>query len=281
MKNLLKKRIKLLCVTAVLVSFTFSCTKDDPESNSLTIEETNSIDKVDPNDPVVKTLVGKGWNIDKIEKLSNGDYVIGDVLFSGKIEDYTISKQARETLVDDYRNISVFIHSSVAQEDNTNTNAPNEDNWTDATKNAMTIWNSVPDSGLQFTQAATIQEADIIVLSDFGLLGDPTVAIGSFPEDGNAGKTIFVNLDFSNDQSLEYDVRLNNMVHELGHNIGFRHTNWRGLGEGSDNLVAIPGTPNTGNDPDPSSVMNGATALNGFAGLSVNDKKAVAFLYPN
>ncbi len=280
MKNLLKRRIKLLCIAGGLVSLTVvSCSKDDVESNDDTNVNVSSYEKVDPNNPVVKILVSRGWNINKIQKLSNGDFSVGDISFSGNIKDYNVKKQAREELVNDYRNISVFVHSSITQEDNTNTDAPNEDNWTDATKNAITIWNSVPDSGLRFTEALNIEDADILIFSDFGLLADGTLGQGRFPSDGNAGRTILINLDYNNNESLDYDIRFDTMVHELGHNIGYRHTDWQGQGEGNDTLVNIPGTP-TGDNPDPDSVMNAFVDAE-FNGLSFYDKVALKFMYPN
>jgi len=69
------------------------------------------------------------------------------------------------------------------------------------------------------------------------------------------------------------------MTHELGHTIGFRHTNWDDLGEPETllGLFHIEGTPE-GNDPH--SIMNGGNATSGFSGLSYYDKVALRALYP-
>ncbi len=68
-----------------------------------------------------------------------------------------------------------------------------------------------------------------------------------------------------------------NLVHELGHCIGFRHTNWYSLGEGSGSVGAnqIPGSPTS----DSNSVMNGGTALNSWKGFSNWDIFSVKYLY--
>ena len=69
------------------------------------------------------------------------------------------------------------------------------------------------------------------------------------------------------------------MVHELGHCIGFRHTNWDIKGEGISSVGAnyIPNTPNQ----DSNSVMNGGTASYSWNGFSSYDISAVKYLYPD
>ena len=66
------------------------------------------------------------------------------------------------------------------------------------------------------------------------------------------------------------------MTHELGHTLGFRHTNWSALGESVSPWGAgqIPNTPTS----DAASVMNGQTipAWNGF---SAYDEKAAIWMY--
>ena len=67
-----------------------------------------------------------------------------------------------------------------------------------------------------------------------------------------------------------------NMAHELGHNIGFRHTNWQARGESAAATIPHTGTETT-------SVMNGNTATFSWtpsAHFSPGDKKAAVVLYP-
>ena len=69
--------------------------------------------------------------------------------------------------------------------------------------------------------------------------------------------------------------KIYNMVHELGHCFGLRHTNWKSRNE--SNAYDIYGTP----DSDSYSVMNGGTAEYQWSGFSEGDKKAIEYLYPS
>lgn len=120
-----------------------------------------------------------------------------------------------------------------------------------------------------------------------GNLGTSGVlASASFPNRrGTAGRTITVN---TVNYGLSTSEKRFVMVHEMGHCIGFRHTNWfdrnsdgnqttnDSEGVGSIGANHIPGTP-TGLDPN--SVMN--AIVDSWNGFGNNDKTAVQYLYPN
>lgn len=156
------------------------------------------------------------------------------------------------------------------------------DNWRDQVINACIDWNRA-NSRVRLSYT-TLSSANITVKSDNGSLSNTTIAQGSFPSGGNAGSTIFINLDFFNNMTVSNGTKEYNMVHEIGHNLGLRHTNWSSVDfDQFGNVITawgIPGTPTAGANPDPASVMNGGTALFTWNDFSDNDINAIRLMYP-
>jgi hypothetical protein len=144
--------------------------------------------------------------------------------------------------------------------------------WQTAARDAMTQWNAISGSYVKMVEGSP---ADIT----FGTActSSSIAAYASFPSGGNPGSTVTVNTCFG--YTLNDSQRLRNMVHELGHTLGFRHSNYTQQGEtaGTDGAILISGTPTSGNDAN--SVMNGGTALNSWIGFSTYDQTAVRALY--
>lgn len=187
-------------------------------------------------------------------------------------------KQARhQTLVStaSIRAVTVRVDASI----------PNDggvDDWRVAVQSAIGVWNAVPNNLVRMTLVTT-DTADITFRSDEGEglpeLSDDTAADAEFPlSTGKPGRKVRVNLDLTvfgdYDAPLTHDQKLLIAVHELGHCIGLRHTNWRIYDDQS--AIDIAGTPTT----DSSSVMNAATAGSSFVGLSSNDSLAIRLIYP-
>lgn len=150
--------------------------------------------------------------------------------------------------------------------------------WQTAARAAMVEWNNVPCSGVRFLEGSP---ADIHVVASSS--GSPNeIARARFPADaatpGKPGDTIDVYTTFTGSPNTA-STKKRNMAHELGHTIGYRHTNWNLDLPSSYGANHIAGTPNviTG---DPASVMNGGTGGTGWNGFSTHDKNATATLYP-
>jgi len=145
--------------------------------------------------------------------------------------------------------------------------------WQTAAREALTHWSGISNSHVLMVEGGP---ADISVATT---CTSPNVAaFASFPAGGNVGSTIYVNTCFA--YSTSHAQKVHNMVHELGHTIGFRHSNYVQMGEsaGVEGAVHVWNTPTSGNASG--SVMNGGTALSSWAGFAASDLTAVQSIYP-
>jgi hypothetical protein len=145
--------------------------------------------------------------------------------------------------------------------------------WQAAAVDAIAAWSGITDTHVKMVQGSP---ADITVGT--ACTSSNVAAFASFPAGGNPGSTVYVNTCFG--YSTSHAQKVHNMVHELGHTIGFRHSNYTQMGEtaGTEGAVLISGTPTSGNASG--SVMNGGTALNAWAGFATSDLTAVRSIYP-
>ena len=163
------------------------------------------------------------------------------------------------------RAITVGVDSSIP--------ASGVDDWRDEIQEAINLWNPLSNLKMTYTTAAN---PDILIRSDVSApLSNNTIAAGSWPMNGKPGPSIWINLDYDYNKTIPRLQKIYNMVHELGHCFGLRHTNWKSRNE--SNAYDIYGTP----DSDPYSVMNGGTAEYQWSGFSEGDKKAIEYLYPS
>jgi hypothetical protein len=145
--------------------------------------------------------------------------------------------------------------------------------WQAAAVDALAHWSGISSSHVKMVQGSP---ADITVGTT--CTWSNVAAFASFPAGGNPGSTVYVNTCFG--YSTSHAQKVHNMVHELGHTIGFRHSNYTQMGEsaGAEGAVHIWNTPTSGNASG--SVMNGGTALNSWAGFAASDLTAVRSIYP-
>jgi hypothetical protein len=145
--------------------------------------------------------------------------------------------------------------------------------WGTAAAAAMQDWSTIQGVNLSMDQSAP---ADIVVSEptnyiQYCQLG--SIACAEFPVDGHPGGHVWINHDYDNTYTVNQKRFL--LVHELGHTLGFRHSNWRQLGEQANSTSQIFGTPPT----DGASVMNGQTGGNNWVGFSYYDVVAASYLY--
>ncbi|WP_343707911.1 M57 family metalloprotease [Flavobacterium sp.] len=263
---------------SLLFAFTFSilflfqnCSQDNPaeKSEESTLKET----------PVVEKLILMGYSKDRIKEYDKFYLVEGDLMFSKDIKDYnskidaTSRHASTNNLVAQNKVtfMSVYMDSSIP--------TSGVDNWRDALNYAVGDLNNISGSKVHFNIISS-GPADIVIKSDNNTLNDNVLAMAGFPSNNNPFNLIQINLDFWSDITVSEAGKRYNLVHELGHCIGLRHTNWddpnRYEGVGSYGANYIPNTPTQ----DPNSVMNGGTALNTWNGFSQYDLTAIRYLYP-
>lgn len=145
--------------------------------------------------------------------------------------------------------------------------------WQTAAREALTHWSGIANSYVRMVEGGP---ADITVSTTCTSYN--VAAYASFPSGGNVGPTVYVNTCFG--YSTTHAQKVHNMVHEFGHTLGFRHSNYVQMGEsaGLEGAVHISGTPTSGNASG--SVMNGGTALNSWAGFATSDRTATRNIYP-
>ena len=216
---------------------------------------------------IVKRISELGFRADMISKM-DGEYIVeGDIVVPASYLEGGQTRQARSSELIGCERVG-FITIRV---DNSIPNSGN-DNWRDELLQAIDDWNEV-QSALRL-ELVEDDNADITVRADGGVLANNVIADALFPSDGRPGNRIRINLDFNGNTNVSTGSKRYNMVHEIGHCIGFRHTNWSSRNENV--ATQISGTPST----DPNSVMNGGTALNTWAGFSTGDLNGTRILYP-
>jgi Dual-action HEIGH metallo-peptidase/Bacterial tandem repeat domain 1 len=277
MKDLLPWLVNRKSLIAGMVTwlaiFQFSCNKDF-EDVKVAPEPVRPLTASDSL--VLQDIKAMGFAGSSIVDMGEYFLVEGDIAFAkdehdpGKQKAHTEQASThKQVKFSKQPNITVRVDASIP--------AFGTDNWRNEIATAINDWNNVTNCRIRFT-LTTASKADITFLSDGNSLPDKTVASASFPSGGAPGSKIRINLDFNKNQNLSSPQKRYNMVHELGHCIGLRHTNWVARGEtvGSFGANQIPNTPTT----DGNSVMNGGTAQFSWAGFSGADITAVQVLYP-
>lgn len=250
---------------AVLPFAFFSCSTD-------TIETTDeNLVSEDQSALVLEEIKSLGFSEKDIVDMGSYYLVGDDITFAKQGRPQLVNtgdnpKQRRTTYLVSDKTIGVRIDPSLPS------------NWKDATRQAMAHWNANASSSIFFyeadyywpSQGGFLFNPEIEVMNDnTDPLPNNVIAAAEFPtSDGMPGYRVRINLSF-NGCGVTNNLRLYNMIHELGHCLTFAHTN-------STYGSHISGTPTS----DSSSVMNGGTACTLSSGLSTGDRTAVNTLYP-
>lgn len=261
---MIKTNLIALCAVLVIAFAMTGCSED-------VAPEPQESRKIDPSDPVVKRILDAGIAIEDIVEYGDHYVAEGDIVFYKEEpghDDHVHggqTEQARTTylVAPAYRNVRVYLDQGSFSSLNLN----------DAVNTSIAAFNAV-GSDLQFSRVYSASSADIVIRKN-NSIGSGVCGRAGFPFSNGRP---FNNVDISETVLIQYGLtsasQLRLLVaHELGHCIGFRHTNWQARGEST--AIHISGTPSTDN----SSIMNGGTCGNGWSGLSYYDGRAMEILY--
>ena len=272
------KKIILLALPFLML---LSCKKNEKGVSDSLVNNKNQAYTAESAASVYKYLTGLGYKSDEIHDEGDKYVVDGDILYA-KNNPPNISKPAGPTTeqystsnivgYDVQPNIILKIDQS-------------KFDWWDEIHAAADAWNAIPNSRIHFNVVTdqSVSTYDIIVINTSNL---PNYCSGAYaPMNGKPGAQIdIVN---GNLVTASFAYKKSIIMHELGHTIGFRNTNWKSLGQSQAmtsgngaymDAMHILGTP-TGDDAN--SIMNGSTCPEAHNDFSPYDIVATQFLYPS
>ena len=240
----------------------------------------------DVSQTVLNQIAAQGFSTDHVKKVSNGYLVEGDIILTS--ENLTQTSSSPNLLIaneEQYRttnlvkNLPRTITVSV-------TNLPTV--YSNATDAAIARYNALPGTTITFQRVPSNGNINIVGFNEGPSGGYITLGSSGFPtSDGNPYNQIQLNTNaqaYGTNPDQGYVTSV--IQHEMGHCIGFRHTDYmnrayscggRRVNEGSAGIGAIhiPGTPSKA---DAGSFMlacsNGTDRT-----FNANDKIAMAYLY--
>jgi len=259
-----KTKLSALLLMLFSVALMFGCS----DEFSSEVEEP----KVDPSDPVVQQMLEDGFAMEDIEAYDDYYVAEGDIVFykeepvfDDDAPENGRTEQARSTytVAPAYRNIRVYLDQGSFSSLNLN----------DAVNTSIAAFNAV-GTEITFSRVYSQSQANIVIKRNNNI-GASVCGRAGFPFSNGRP---FNNVDISETTLINYGLtsqaQLRLLVaHEIGHCIGFRHTNWQSRGEST--AIHIPGTPTS----DGSSIMNGGTCGVSWSGLSYYDRVAMEVLY--
>ena len=276
----MKKLITSAAMSLLLAGTFVSCTKS----------ASNEPDPFAINDEEKALVTSAGFNSNWVERMSDGNYLIeGDILLSKtQLQEMSGALPTNNFIVADeehYRTYNlVSVPSSGSRVITVRLTSGFPAHYSTALDNALARYNSY---GLRITFQRVTSGGDIVITAaNLGTSGGGCIlgqASGFPTSSGNpASGFTLSNSSCATTYLNTVDKADEVIAHEIGHCIGFRHTDYkkrnscgRGPGEsaGSIGAVHIPGTPTTVSGSYNSWMMaciNGSPIFNGDDGVALN-----------
>ena len=277
----MKKFIRPFAVSCVLVLSLTACKKDTKEVSKSEISET-----------VLSQISHLGFSTENVTKTTGGFLVEGDILLTeNDLNSHPSSPNMVIAQEEQYRTfnlVSVSKHPTIKVALN-NSSTQHEAAFSAALDEAISRYNA---EGLQitFTRVSTSQSPDVTVVAFYQVSN--TLGSSGFPNaTGDPYNQVQMNTYWYSTGTTTTNVNYIGtiMAHELGHCIGYRHTDYmnrayscggrksnEGQATNGIGAVYIPGTATGG---DPNSWMLACVGSNVNRPFNANDKIALAYVY--
>lgn len=239
--------------------------------------------QVDYNDFVVENE--KQNSLDSLSLVKNKLFLMGfdtlDVADAGKYylveNDVLIDKSSINSYVQTRQYTTNFVVKSgiLIRISIDGSTISNTSGWMEAMRQVADIYHEYAGFDFVFVDS----QPDIVVSK--GILYPAQVcAQGVFPSSNEKpGDHIYINNYFYEDidSYLTHSQKVFLLMHELGHNLGLRHSDCKKKGEDSKyGMNLVPGTP----ESDENSYMNSSTCGKDWTHMSVSDAATLATLWP-
>ena len=249
MKKSLLFLVASICLAATLLFN--SCTKMDVSSKDVILETEFERD--------LELITLAGFNTDGVIDMGDSYLVEGDIMLEKDILRST--PQTRQA----YNSTYGLALNSVPYTVYTPSSIPTK--LRDAVVLAINEWNSIIGSNVKFRH--TTSSSGTIKISTFTDYSG-TIAWAYVAQNDKPGKEVSFNLNYSHYSTNQMKAVI---MHELGHTVGVKHTDWQNNGE--TGVKNIPGTPTS----DPNSIFNSHYDTN-ISNFSVEDINAIRVLFP-